>query len=205
MFYLRFCFVLFSEVRLNAISFLLQLPLLCLIGVGWSCFHYHFFLKCLFISSLISIVMTWLFSSALFSLSMFVCVCVCVLTFFPLWLISSLIAFGSEKMLWYNFNFLKISKAWFVAQGVVYTRECSLCTCEKSIFCFKFNWYLLDINQVKWIWSIVLFKTCICCCPVAKLCRTLCDPMDCSTPGSPLFHYLLGFAQIRVHWVSDAV
>ena len=30
-----------------------------------------------------------------------------------------------------------------------------------------------------------------CCCPVAKLCLTLCDPMDCSTPGFPVFHYLL--------------
>ena len=29
-------------------------------------------------------------------------------------------------------------------------------------------------------------------------------PMDCSIPGSPV-HYLLEFAQIHVHWVSDAI
>ena len=29
-----------------------------------------------------------------------------------------------------------------------------------------------------------------CCCSVAKLCLTLCDPMDCSTPGFPDLHYL---------------
>ena len=29
-----------------------------------------------------------------------------------------------------------------------------------------------------------------CCCSAAKLCPTLCDPMDCSTPGFPVFHYL---------------
>ena len=29
-----------------------------------------------------------------------------------------------------------------------------------------------------------------CCCSVAKLCPTLCDPMDCSTPGFPVFHHL---------------
>ena len=31
---------------------------------------------------------------------------------------------------------------------------------------------------------------CCCCCSVAKLCPTLCDPMDCSTPGFPVLHYL---------------
>ena len=29
-----------------------------------------------------------------------------------------------------------------------------------------------------------------CCCSAAKLCPTLCDPMDCSTPGFPVFRYL---------------
>ena len=28
----------------------------------------------------------------------------------------------------------------------------------------------------------------ICCCSVAKLCPTLSDPMDCSTPGLPVLH-----------------
>ena len=31
------------------------------------------------------------------------------------------------------------------------------------------------------------------CCSVAKSCPTLCDPMDCSTPGSPVLHYLLAW------------
>ena len=46
---------------------------------------------------------------------------------------------------------------------------------------------------------------CCCCCSVAKSCLTLCDPMDCSTPGLPALRYLLEFAQTRVHGVSDAV
>ena len=33
----------------------------------------------------------------------------------------------------------------------------------------------------------------------------LCDPMDCSTPGFPVPYYLPEFAQIHVHWVSDAI
>ena len=38
-----------------------------------------------------------------------------------------------------------------------------------------------------------------CCYSVTKLCLTLCNPMNCSTPDSPAFHYLLEFVQIHVH------
>ena len=34
----------------------------------------------------------------------------------------------------------------------------------------------------------------VCCCSVAKLCPTLCSPMDCSVPGFPILHCLLEFA-----------
>ena len=44
-----------------------------------------------------------------------------------------------------------------------------------------------------------------CCCSVAKLCLTLCDPMNCSMPGSSVLFYLLEFAQIHVHWVGDDI
>ena len=30
-------------------------------------------------------------------------------------------------------------------------------------------------------------------------------PMDCSTPGFPVLHYLLEFAQTHVHWVGDTI
>ena len=38
---------------------------------------------------------------------------------------------------------------------------------------------------------------------VAQLCPTLCDPMDCSTPGFPVHYQLLELAQTHVDWVSD--
>ena len=44
-----------------------------------------------------------------------------------------------------------------------------------------------------------------CCCSVIQLCLTLCDPMDCSMPGFPVLRQLQEFAQIHVHWVSDAI
>ena len=31
------------------------------------------------------------------------------------------------------------------------------------------------------------------------------DPMDSSTPGFPVLHYLLEFVQSHVHWVSDVI
>ena len=43
------------------------------------------------------------------------------------------------------------------------------------------------------------------CCSVANSCLTLCNPMNCSMPGSPVLHYLLEFAQIYIHWVSDSI
>ena len=36
-------------------------------------------------------------------------------------------------------------------------------------------------------------------------CQTLCDPMDCSTPGFPILHYHPEFTQTHVHWLSDAI
>ena len=39
---------------------------------------------------------------------------------------------------------------------------------------------------------------------VAQSCSTLCDPMNCSTPGLPVHHQLLEFTQTHVHWVGDA-
>ena len=38
-----------------------------------------------------------------------------------------------------------------------------------------------------------------CCYLVTKFCSTRCDPMDCSTPGFPVLHYLLEFALTHVH------
>ena len=54
-------------------------------------------------------------------------------------------------------------------------------------------------NLIWWFWSQT------CCCLVAQSCSTLWDPMNCSTPDFPVFHYLLEFAQTNVHWVGGAI
>ena len=58
--------------------------------------------------------------------------------------------------------------------------------------------FKVHLKYTKYIW---LF----CCCSVAQLFPTLCDPMDYSTPGFPVFHQFLEFAQTQVHWVGDAI
>ena len=40
---------------------------------------------------------------------------------------------------------------------------------------------------------------------VAQSCSTLCNPMNCSTPGLPIHHQLPGFTQTHVHRVGDAI
>ena len=40
---------------------------------------------------------------------------------------------------------------------------------------------------------------------VAQSCLTLCDPMNCSTPGLPVHHQLLEFTQTHVHGFGDAI
>ena len=42
-------------------------------------------------------------------------------------------------------------------------------------------------------------------CSVAQSCPTLCNPMDCSTPGFPVLHHLAEFAQAHVHFVNDVI
>ena len=40
---------------------------------------------------------------------------------------------------------------------------------------------------------------------VAQSCPTLCDSMDCNTPGFPVHHQLLELAQTHVHPVGDDI
>ena len=49
---------------------------------------------------------------------------------------------------------------------------------------------------------LVMFDSVI---SVPSSCPTLCNPMDCSTPGLPVHHQLLELAQTHVHQVSDAI
>ena len=57
--------------------------------------------------------------------------------------------------------------------------------------------YVRDVFTV-WIRSFSVQFSC-------SVVSTLCNPMDCSTPGLPVHHQLLDLAQTHAHWVSHAI
>ena len=65
-----------------------------------------------------------------------------------------------------------------------------VCGRKKSIFCGSNSF---------WNPNICKFSSVIQSCP------SLCDPMNCSTPGLPVPHQLPEFTQTHVHWISDAI
>ena len=60
------------------------------------------------------------------------------------------------------------------------------------------NWWLVMLSIFSYTFSFQ-FRS------VTQWCATLCDPMDYSMPGFPVYHQLPELAQIHVHWVSDAI
>ena len=63
------------------------------------------------------------------------------------------------------------------------------------------NFYIIKLHS----FLILIDVKIHCCCSVAQSCLTLCDPMDCSKQGFPVFHHFLEFAQTHIHWVGDAI
>ena len=62
-------------------------------------------------------------------------------------------------------------------------------------FFFKAHWNIIFLSDI----YSVQFSS------FAQLCPTLCDPMDCSTPGFPVLHQFPELAQTHVHQVGDAI
>ena len=63
-----------------------------------------------------------------------------------------------------------------------------------------FETILREVSGVGYVYSCLFqFSS------VAQLSPTLCDPMNCSTPGLPVHHELPEFTQTHVHRVSDAI
>ena len=64
---------------------------------------------------------------------------------------------------------------------------------------------IIKLGQVHKSWTTRWHTFNCICCSVAKSCLTLCDPMDCSTPGFPVLQHFPKFAQTNVHWIGDAI
>ena len=66
-------------------------------------------------------------------------------------------------------------------------------------------------NGVKWsknkflVWTEPFLPSGYQFSSVTQSCPTLCNPIDCSSPGSPVHHQLLELTQTHIHQVSDAI
>ena len=58
---------------------------------------------------------------------------------------------------------------------------------------------------IRKLWYIYTMEYSVQFSSVAQSCLTLCDPMNCSTPGLPVHHQLPEFTQTHVHQVGDAI
>ena len=74
---------------------------------------------------------------------------------------------------------------------------------ESRLVCEGLDFGAIISLSISWENSLILFQV-QSVSSVAQSCPTLCDPVDCSTPGFPVHHQLLELAQTHVHWVSDA-
>jgi len=80
---------------------------------------------------------------------------------------------------------------------IFYGRVVSRCLCVGMCVC-------VCVYVCVYIYIYIYIYMLICCWSVMK-CPALCDLVDCSIPGSSVLHYHSEFAQIHVHWVSDAI
>ena len=62
----------------------------------------------------------------------------------------------------------------------------------------ELNWWLVILSIFSYTFSFQFSS-------VTQSRPTLCDPMDCSMSGFPVYHQLPKLAQIHVHWVGDAI
>ena len=64
--------------------------------------------------------------------------------------------------------------------------------------------HVYNCNSNRWFKNLFIYVF-LFCCSVTKSCLTLCDLIQSITPGLPILHYLLEFAQTHVHWVDYAI
>ena len=63
----------------------------------------------------------------------------------------------------------------------------------------------MDTHSLTWDPYAALTAITVHFSSVPQSCPTLCDPMNCSMPGFPVPHHFPEFAEVHVHWISDAI
>ena len=76
---------------------------------------------------------------------------------------------------------------------------------ESVLYYFSDNFLPFSLGLSEWLNFLDYVNPYQSVSSVTQSCLTLCDPMDCSTPGLPVLHHLPELAQTHVHWFSDAI
>ena len=74
-----------------------------------------------------------------------------------------------------------------------------------SLECDSFPFICLQFFFFFFCFVLVFKRVSVQFSSVAQSCPTLCDPMNCSTPGLPVYHQLPEFTQTHIHQVGDAI
>ena len=93
-------------------------------------------------------------------------------------------------------NFSITSSQWWRCNN---TEKCN------SLFLFKDLSHLSSLYDSKFEEILKNIINNIQFSSVTQSCLTLCDPMNCSTPGLPVHHQLPESIKTHVHWVSDDI
>ena len=110
----------------------------------------------------------------------------------------------TSGIVWFYFNWsfplcpwVGFHKCWFIFGNFRFQKEKWAHISNNITFlllCWHFSIFINLIYRVR-MFSFI---------SVPQLCPTLCDPMNCSTPGLPVHHQLPEFTQTHIHPVDDA-
>ena len=105
-----------------------------------------------------------------------------------------------------------LQQSWFLIFNFLFGNNFNLSKDSRKSIVQITSWFVTKIHLLQLfdlIWLITSsssLSACFCMfSTVTQSCLTLCDPMDCSTPGFSVHHQFLELAQTHVHWVGDAI
>ena len=101
-----------------------------------------------------------------------------------------------------------------ILEGVVipFSRVSSQLKDRIQVSCISHRFFTCILAALNFVWSrsilfphLLVFSCSVQFSSVAQSFLTLCNPMNCSTPGLLIHHKLPESTQTHVHWVSDAL